>query len=62
MEEKLTESDMPVLDKLALLTQGGDEVFVALQALYEQEPGVKVPQVVKSYSPAAPPSEVTLAV
>ncbi len=53
---------MPVLDKLALLTQAGDEAFVALQVLYEQEPGIKVPQVVKSYSSAAPPSEVTLAV
>jgi hypothetical protein len=62
MEEKLMESAMPLLDKLALLTQGGDQAFAELQALYEQEPGLKVPQGVKSYSPVAPPSEVTLPV
>jgi hypothetical protein len=59
-EEKLTEPDMPRLDKLALLTQGSDQAFAELQALYAQEPGLKVPQRVKSYRPVAAPSEVTL--
>jgi len=40
---------------LALLTQGGDQAFAELQAMYEQ-------QVVKSYSPVAPPRQVPLAV
>src|SRR6266487_5619549 len=44
MEEKLTESDMPRLDKLALLTQGSDQAFAELQALYAQEPGLRRPQ------------------
>ena len=53
---------MPLLDKLALLTQGGDQAFAELQATYEQRVGLKVPQVVKSYSPVAPPRQVPLAV
>jgi hypothetical protein len=39
-EEKLTQSAMPLLEKLALLTQGGDQAFAELQAPCEQEPGL----------------------
>jgi hypothetical protein len=48
IEEKLTQSAMPRLDRLALLTQGSHRAFAELQALYAQEPGLKVPQRVKS--------------
>jgi hypothetical protein len=49
------DSDMPLLERLALLTQADDQAFAGLQAIYAQERGVKVPQVVKSYSPGGAP-------
>jgi hypothetical protein len=44
----------------ALLTQAGNRAFTEMQAVHKEESGLKVPRVVKSYSPVSEPCEVTL--
>lgn len=62
MEDGPTETDLALLDGVATLTQGGNDAFAGLRAVYEREPGLKVPPVVNSYSPVAPPARVALGV
>ncbi|MGH2459795.1 MAG: transglutaminase-like domain-containing protein [Chloroflexota bacterium] len=60
MEDGPTETDLALLDGVAILTQGGNETFSGVRAVYEREPGLRVPAVVNSYSPVAPPDKVVL--
>jgi hypothetical protein len=55
-----TGRDLTLLDRVARLTQAGDEAFDEIRAIYEREAILKVPPVVTSYSPVGEPSEVTL--
>lgn len=57
-----TEEDLVLLDRVARLAQAGNEAFDEMRAIYENDAGLKVPPVVRSYSPVAEPSEVVLAV
>jgi hypothetical protein len=59
--ETLTDEEWRLLDKVAALTQADNESFSEMRALYEGEIGLKVPRVVKSYSPAGGPTDVRLA-
>jgi len=52
------EDAMALLDRVAALTQAGDEAFDELRRVYAEEPGLRMPEVVKSYSPVAPPRKV----
>ena len=57
-----SEEELDLLDKVAVLTQAGNEAFSEMQAIYENEPSLKVPPVIMSYSPASAPSEVMLGI
>lgn len=61
-EIRPTEDDLALLDRLAKLTQAGNDVFDEMQTIYEQEASLKVPSVVTCYSPWAEPTEVVLAI
>ena len=58
--ETYTEEEWQLLDKVAVLTQASNEAFAEMRATYEEKIGLKVPRVVKCYSPVGEPSEVTL--
>ena len=58
--ETYTEEEWQLLDKVAVLTQAGNKAFAEMRAIYEEEIGLKVPRVVKCYSPVGEPREVTL--
>jgi hypothetical protein len=58
--ETYTKEEWRLLDKVAVLTQAGNEAFTEMQAIYEEEVGLKVPRVVTCYSPVGEPLEVTL--
>ncbi len=60
LKEELNEDDLALLDKLATLTQGGNDTFDEIRAVYESDERLRVPPVVMNYSPVAEPSEVTL--
>ncbi len=60
MESTTTETDLALLDGVAILTQGGNDTFSSVRSVFEREPGLRVPEVVNSYSPVAPPTKVTL--
>jgi hypothetical protein len=62
MEKEPTEEDLKRLDSVAELTQAGNRSFADIRAIYEHEAALKVPPVVKSYSPAAATSEITLVI
>jgi hypothetical protein len=55
-----TEEEWRLLDKVAVLTQAGNEAFTGMQAIYEEEVGLKVPHMIKCYSPVSESHEVTL--
>jgi len=55
-----TERDLALLDRVARLTQAGDEAFDEMRAIYESEAILKAPPVVTSYSPVGEPGEATL--
>ena len=40
-------------DRIAALTKAGDVSLSEVRSVYEEEPGMKPPPVVKSHSPAA---------
>lgn len=61
-EIRPTEDDLALLDRLAKLTQAGNDVFDEMQTIYEQEASLKVPSVVTCYTPWAEPTEVVLAI
>jgi hypothetical protein len=62
MEGEPPGKDLDMLDRVATLTQAGNEAFDELQRLYEKEPNLRVPITVKSYSPVAPPRAVRVEV
>lgn len=43
-DEKLTESDYAMLDKVASLTAGGDSAFGEIRKLYESDPTLRMPE------------------
>jgi hypothetical protein len=59
---KPADEELKLLDQVAALTQGGNETFSEVQAIYENETQLRIPRVIRSYSPAGQPSEVTLPV
>jgi len=46
--------EFALLDRVAMLTQAGPEAFAEMRALYEGDPRLRVPAVVKSYTMAGP--------
>lgn len=61
VEKEPSKEDLALLDRVAALTQAGDDAFPEVCSVYETTPGLKVPSVVKSYSPATgEPGEVRL--
>ena len=55
--------DIPILRRIAALTQHDDPPLAKVQALYASEPGLKAPPEVTSFSPAiGEPRTVTIAV
>ena len=61
LKEMTGEEDLALLDKLALVTQGGSDGFLEQLATYEYVDGLKVTPPVMCYSPVAEPREVELA-
>lgn len=55
-----TEEDLNLLDKVAELTLAGNDKFDAIRELYEEEPQLKIPRVVNSYSFVDKPRSVVL--
>jgi hypothetical protein len=47
----LSEENTGLLDNVAALTQGDDATFDAVQAAYEDTPGLRVPETVTRFSP-----------
>lgn len=58
--ETYTKEEWRLLDKVAVLTQAGNEAFTEMRTIYEEEAGLKVPRMVKCYNPVGEPLEVTL--
>ena len=58
--ETLTDEEWRLLDQVAVLTQADNKAFAEMRAIYEGQIGLKVPRVVKSYSPVGEPLEVIL--
>jgi len=58
--EKQTDDEWQLLDKVATLTQAGNDAFHEMQAIYEDEIGMKVPGIISCYSFVSEPSEVRL--
>jgi hypothetical protein len=57
-----TDEELRLLDKVAVLTQAGNEALPEMQTLYEAEADLKVPAVITCYNPVGASFEVTLAV
>ncbi|MCC7130637.1 MAG: hypothetical protein B6D39_12420 [Anaerolineae bacterium UTCFX2] len=55
-----TDEELRLLDKVAALTQAGNEALSEIKTLYEAESGLKVPAVITCYNPVGAPFEVTL--
>lgn len=60
LKRELSEDDVALLDRLAILTQGGNDVFAEVQTSYENDERLRVPPVVMNFSPIVGPSEVRL--
>ena len=60
LKETLGDADRALLDRIAVLTQGGNRTFAEMQATYENEDGLRVPSVIMKYSPVAEPCEEIL--
>ncbi len=60
LKEELSEDDIALLDRLATLTQGGNETLAEAQSLYEHDERLRVPSVVMKFGPVAEPCEVRL--
>lgn len=60
LKEELSEDDLALLDKLAMLTQGGNDTLAESQTTYEHDERLRVPPVVMNFSPVAEPAEVRL--
>jgi hypothetical protein len=58
--ETWTDQEWRLLDEVATLTQAGNESFPEMQAIYEGNASLKVPRLIKTYSPVDGPGEVTL--
>ena len=57
-----TDQDWALLDRVAALTQTGDDALPALRTLYEAEAALKVPQVITCFNPVGAPGEVILSI
>ncbi len=55
-----TDEELRLLDKVAVLTQAGNEALSEMKALYEAEASLKVPAVIMCYNPVGESFEVTL--
>jgi Transglutaminase-like superfamily len=60
LKQELSDDDRVLLDKLATLTQGGNDTFAEMQAVYENDARLRVPPVIMKFGPVAEPCEVTL--
>jgi hypothetical protein len=52
-EEATSGDDLELLDRVAALSLAGNRCFAAMRALYEHEPGLRVPPVIKSLESAS---------
>lgn len=57
-----TDEELRMLDEVATLTQAGNEALSELRSIYEAEADLKVPRVVKCYSPVGETADVRLAI
>ena len=57
-----TDEELRMLDEVATLTQAGNEALSELRSIYEAEADLKVPCVVKCYSPVGETADVRLAI
>lgn len=60
LKEELSEDDTALLDKLAMLTQEGNDTFAELQTVYEHDERLRVPSIVMKFGPVSEPCEVRL--
>lgn len=60
LKEKLSDDDKALLDRIAVLTQGGNATFAEMQTTYEKEDGLRVPPRVMKYGPVGELCEVML--
>ena len=60
--ETMTHEELGLLDKIAILTQAGNESFHNLREIYENDERLRFPRIIKSYSPVDKPSKVILPV
>ncbi|MEO8971591.1 MAG: transglutaminase-like domain-containing protein [Ktedonobacteraceae bacterium] len=60
LKGELSEDDIALLDRLAILTQGGNETLVEAQSIYEHDERVHVPTVIMKFGPVSAPCEVRL--
>lgn len=61
LKDDITDKETALLDKVATLTQAGDETFAQVKTLYEHNVSLQVSSSVMSYSPVTAPQEVALA-
>jgi hypothetical protein len=60
--EMQTDEEWKLLDKVASLTQAGNDAFYEMQVIYKDEISLKVPEVISCYSFVRKPCEVRLRV
>jgi len=49
-DDEVTAEEVALLDRVAALTQAGNEVFAELRSVYESNVCLRVPPVIKSYT------------
>jgi len=50
IEEQLSEDDLALLDRVAAITQAGNDAFTQLRMIYENEARLRVPPTIKSFT------------
>ena len=50
IEEQLSEDDLALLDRVAAITQAGNDAFTQLRTIYENEARLRVPPTIKSFT------------
>src|SRR5579863_2853441 len=58
LKEEMNGDDLALLDQLARITQGGNDTFDEIRAVYESDERLRIPPVVMNFSPVAAPGEV----
>lgn len=53
-DDGVSAEEMALLDRVAALTQAGNEAFIELRSIYENDDRLRVPSVITSYTEAGP--------